>query len=198
MNSEQVNRGMRLRRYRQEKKLTLRELATATGLSIGFLSKIENGTGNPSIDNIQKICFALGITVNDLVTEKNSSELFSAIHENESYILRKDERCLLYNYGDNIRFESVFEGNPHFKVNIFTLSGRSKEHYSTIHSYDELGVVAKGSMSINLAGQGQYELTEGDCIMIRARTPHTVIPLSDEKCISFWVEISEGANDAKP
>lgn len=47
MNSEQVNRGMRLRRYRQEKKLTLRELATATGLSIGFLSKIENGTGKP-------------------------------------------------------------------------------------------------------------------------------------------------------
>lgn len=51
------------------------------------------------------------------MTEKNSSELFSAIHENESYILRKDERCLLYNYGDNIRFESVFEGNPHFKKN---------------------------------------------------------------------------------
>ncbi|MGN1009066.1 MAG: helix-turn-helix domain-containing protein [Butyricicoccus sp.] len=196
MNNELVSRGNHLRNCRQEKKLTLRQLSEMTGISVGFLSKIEKGIGNPSISNIQKICCALDITVNELMTPKAEAELFSTIHKNASYVLRNTERCLLYNFSDVVRFEAIYEGNPHFKVNVMTLSakmqvsGDAANRFSSTHSYDEFGIVAKGSMVLEIAGQGRYDLNEGDCIMIRAQTEHTVIS-SSEECISYWIEIAE-------
>lgn len=178
--------------------MTLQDLASRTGLSAGFLSKIENGIGNPSVNNIQKICYALDITVNELMMSKQEEKLLSTVNEHDSYVLRSPERCLLYNFSNAVRFESLFEGSPHFKLNVMTLAGRTEPpfHTTSTHSYDEFGVVAKGRMLIQLADQAQYELAEGDCIMIRARTPHTVTAISPEECVSFWVEISEKSSDS--
>ena len=75
MENKQKNRGARLKAWRQSRGLKLKDLAARTGLSIGFLSKIENGTGNPSVDNIQKICYVLGVTPNDLLTQKSEEEI---------------------------------------------------------------------------------------------------------------------------
>lgn len=191
MNAEQKSRGMHLRMCRQKKKMTLQVLSKQTGLSPGFLSKIENGICNPSINNIQKICYALGITANELMATKTSDELLSTVSGQSSYVLGSGERCLIYNFSDLMRFEAVYEGSPHFKINIMTLSGGTNEHYNSIHQYDEFGIVSKGSMSIELGNGTKYELTEGDCIMIRAQMPHTVVNTSPEACISSWVEIYE-------
>ena len=47
--------GNNLKKIRQEKKLTLDELAGITGVSKGMLSQIEKGTTNPTINTIWKI-----------------------------------------------------------------------------------------------------------------------------------------------
>ena len=51
--------GSTLRSLRQQHGLTLQEMAEKTGLSAGFLSKIERGASQPTINNLQKI---LGVT----------------------------------------------------------------------------------------------------------------------------------------
>ena len=191
MNKEQVARGMLLRRRRQEKNLTLRELAELTGLSTGFLSKIENGIGNPSADNIQKIGYALGITINELMENTQNLRHISPATGKPSYILRKNERSLLYDFANMVRFESLLDESPNFKVNVYTLFGGSGEHYSSMHNYDEFGVVMKGTLGIQFEGEEEQTLGEGDCIMIRARTRHDMIAVSSEECVSVWVEITE-------
>ena len=45
-----------LRKYRKK---TLPGLAKEAGISKGLLSKIENGTGNPTIETVQKIANAI-------------------------------------------------------------------------------------------------------------------------------------------
>lgn len=40
--------------------ISLNELARKTGLSPQFLSRIENGKANPSLDTLDKICKGLG------------------------------------------------------------------------------------------------------------------------------------------
>jgi transcriptional regulator with XRE-family HTH domain len=45
-----------LRKYHR---LTLTQLARKSGISKGLLFKIENGKGNPTLQTVQKICFAL-------------------------------------------------------------------------------------------------------------------------------------------
>ncbi|MBL7487664.1 helix-turn-helix domain-containing protein [Frankia sp. AgB1.9] len=61
-----------VRRFREERKLSLGELARRSGLSKQTLSKIEQGTGNPTIDSIEAIADALHLTMRRLVTEWGS------------------------------------------------------------------------------------------------------------------------------
>ncbi len=107
MNPDPISRGIRLKSYRKSKKMTLKELSEETGLSVGFLSKIENGFGNPSINNVQKICYALGITVNDLMITKTEDEYLNNINKDSSYVVRQSDRCLLYDFSGLVRFESL-------------------------------------------------------------------------------------------
>lgn len=51
-----------LRRLRIEQRLTLAQVASAAGLSKGFLSKIERGEGNPTTRKIERIAQVLSVT----------------------------------------------------------------------------------------------------------------------------------------
>ena len=55
--------GREVRAFRRQQKLTVAELANATGLSIGMLSKIENGITSPSLSTLQALSHALSTPV---------------------------------------------------------------------------------------------------------------------------------------
>lgn len=57
--------GRRMRFLRQEKKLTLRQLATRVGVSPSLLSKIEIGSSSPSLFTIYKVAKSLQINLKD-------------------------------------------------------------------------------------------------------------------------------------
>lgn len=62
--------GQRLRRLREERGLTLAQVATAAGLSVSHLSAIENGTRrNPSFHIVARIARVYGVPVDSLVEE---------------------------------------------------------------------------------------------------------------------------------
>ncbi|WP_405093177.1 helix-turn-helix domain-containing protein [Micromonospora sp. NBC_01392] len=58
-----------VRRFRQERQLSLGDLARRAGLSKQTLSKIEQGSGNPTVDSLGAIADALQLTVRRLLTE---------------------------------------------------------------------------------------------------------------------------------
>lgn len=66
--------GMRIRKIRKERKLTLAELA-GDRLTKGMLSLIENDKANPSMDSLAYIAEQLGIEVSELLEEVSASEL---------------------------------------------------------------------------------------------------------------------------
>lgn len=53
--------GREVRGYRHQKGMTVADLAQATGLSIGMLSKIENGNTSPSLTTLQTLANALSV-----------------------------------------------------------------------------------------------------------------------------------------
>lgn len=55
--------GREVRSHRRQKSMTVADLATATGLSIGMLSKIENGHTSPSLNTLQTLADALTIPI---------------------------------------------------------------------------------------------------------------------------------------
>ena len=47
--------GEKIRKLRKEKKLTLKDIAEATGLSIGYISQLERGAVEPSLASLRKV-----------------------------------------------------------------------------------------------------------------------------------------------
>ena len=65
--------GRRLRAQRTTLGLTLAEVAGQADLSLPYLSNLERGRGNPTIDALGKIAGALGTTVGSLVGKTDVS-----------------------------------------------------------------------------------------------------------------------------
>jgi len=55
-----VSIGQKMKALRQEKKLTLKEVAEQTGFSISFLSQFERGKSSATLESLKKIAWALG------------------------------------------------------------------------------------------------------------------------------------------
>jgi transcriptional regulator with XRE-family HTH domain len=53
--------GRALNSYRKQQNMTVTELSEATGLSVGMLSKIENGITSPSLSTLQSLANALSV-----------------------------------------------------------------------------------------------------------------------------------------
>ena len=60
--------GQRLRFIRRENQLTLKKLSQLSELSIPYLSDIERGVVNPSVDTLRKVAEAYNISVKDLIS----------------------------------------------------------------------------------------------------------------------------------
>src|SRR5512138_1155413 len=58
-----VNIGERLRELREARNISMRALATRSGLSANALSMIERGKASPSVSTLYKLADALGISI---------------------------------------------------------------------------------------------------------------------------------------
>lgn len=63
--------GEHIKELRKKKGLTLRELSTKIGISISFLSDIENSRSKPSLQKLEAIAKGLDVTVSYLLGEDN-------------------------------------------------------------------------------------------------------------------------------
>jgi XRE family transcriptional regulator of biofilm formation len=65
--------GQRIQQLRLARKMTLSELAERSGVAKSYVSKIErNIQSNPSIQFLEKMADALGVSLNDLLQEKTA------------------------------------------------------------------------------------------------------------------------------
>ena len=60
--------GQRLRLIRKENQLTLKKLSQLSELSVPYLSDMERGVVNPSVDTLQKVATAYNISVKDMIS----------------------------------------------------------------------------------------------------------------------------------
>ena len=69
--------GSKIRKIRNDLKMTSSELAIAIGVSQSFISGIENDTKKCSLENLQLICRALGITLSDFFNDGSNAVVLS-------------------------------------------------------------------------------------------------------------------------
>jgi transcriptional regulator with XRE-family HTH domain len=75
---EEARIGHRLRAQREAQRLTLSQLADASGLTKGFLSKVERDLATPSVASLLRLCDGLGLSIGELFDETNGQDLVRA------------------------------------------------------------------------------------------------------------------------
>ena len=59
--------GGKIKRHREDRRLTQTELSKAIGISRSYLSDVENNRNNPSIRTVENIAKKLGMTLCELL-----------------------------------------------------------------------------------------------------------------------------------
>lgn len=75
--------GERIKKSRNEKGLSLRELASKVDLSASFLSQIEQGKASPSIENLKKIATSLDVKVSYLIEDEEETRNMEVVKKDE-------------------------------------------------------------------------------------------------------------------
>lgn len=57
--------GLRVKELRLEKGLSQEKLANLAGVDRTYMTQVENGKRNISIENIRKVCIALNVSLSD-------------------------------------------------------------------------------------------------------------------------------------
>lgn len=157
-------RGAIIRRARKAQKMNLVNLAEKTGVSLSFLSQVERGIINPSINSLRRIALALGTPVSHFFDESASTN---------GPVVRKDERKVLVNKDSRLIYQLLSLNHNHriefllSKLEIGAISAES----SMAHKGDEAALVLQGECRMEL-GDDKYDLKEGDSIYITENTPH--------------------------
>jgi transcriptional regulator with XRE-family HTH domain len=71
--------GEELRQLRQEKEMSLRDVASSACTSLGYLSEVERGLKEPSSEILFAICRALEVPLSSLLSEVSSKLLLEEL-----------------------------------------------------------------------------------------------------------------------
>ncbi|MDQ7095139.1 cupin domain-containing protein [Desulfosporosinus sp. PR] len=168
--------GERIKTVRKQRSMTLQDLADRSGLSIGFISKVERGLTSPAFSALLGICRALQV---DLV------ELVQASTDRRP-VIRKNERMSMFPKADDgLRHEFGTQGFRKIKGLWLTLRPGA-EDISRGHSEEELGIVIKGRLKVTLEKE-PYILEEGDALYIDSYVPHSLKNIGNGECVCFFV-----------
>lgn len=162
--------GKEVRAFRQQQKMTVFALAEETGLSIGMLSKIENGNTSPSLTTLQTLSNALSVPLTSFFRgfeESRSAVLTKAGMGAES--ARRGTRAghqynLLGHIGSNASGVVV---EPY----LITLSEESDVFPVFQHDGIETIYMLEGEVDYR-HGNKIYELKPGDTLFFDADAPH--------------------------
>ena len=159
-----------MRAHRRQKNFTVADLSLATGISIGMISKIENGNTSPSLSTLQTLANALGVTLTSLF--RRFEEKRNAIHTKSGdgvEMEREGTRAghqykLLGHLGSNASGVVV---EPY----LITLNEASDIFPTFQHEGVEMLYMLEGEVSYR-HGSHLYILKPGDTLFFDADAPH--------------------------
>lgn len=173
--------GREIRNLRRAKRLTLQQLSSEAGLSIGFLSQIERGHSSPSVKAMHSIASALGVTIGwffraDAEANPELSDL----------VVRSGSRR-------RIRFEGGIQDEllcPDLGGKLELLESRlaprsSSGQQTYRHEGEEAGIVLRGQLDL-WVGEKHARLNPGDSFAFDSSQPHRYANCGDEETVVIW------------
>lgn len=170
---------------RKKHKLTLDQLATASGVSRSMLSQIERGQANPTLTVTFRIAQAFGMSIGELVDQPWASSSIEVVHgEDKSNFFRNDNEC-------QIRTLSPL----HIEKNIEFYELRIAPGASLVSSphfegTKELLTITSGEARL-ISGITSCDLQQGDSAHYRADLEHKIKNSGSSELVCYLVVTSQ-------
>lgn len=155
--------GAKLRAARTSQGLSLGQLAETTGLSKGFLSRVERDETSPSVSTLVQLCQVLSLPVGALFTEPDIQRVsyvdaprinLGGVHAEERLMSARSEHRVQL-------LHSELEPDAHGGSDLYTINC----------DVEVLHVLA-GNLSVRFADRS-VSLGPGDALTFPGREPHT-------------------------
>jgi transcriptional regulator with XRE-family HTH domain len=158
-----------IRAYRLRRNLTLAQLSELSGVSVGHLSRLENGTRTPTVRLLLQLARALGVSVGELVGETSQQSTVYVSRSVDRHTIEADDTSLQSLSDPSLRWLQAVELN--------LMPGRVGEPAS--HSGEEWIYVLSGAIEVDLNGS-VCSLGADDAVHFRADVPHALRNPHDE------------------
>lgn len=156
--------GQNLKRLRQERNLSLGQLAEAAGVSKVMLSQIEKGDSNPTVNTLFKIVTGLGVSYSALMDQLPA----------DTDVIRAGEAPTHVSEDGGYRLSCYLPNAPErgFEIYVDELDpGCAHETDGHGEGTEEFTYVAAGTLEMTACGE-THELHAGDAIRFDASQPH--------------------------
>jgi transcriptional regulator with XRE-family HTH domain len=156
--------GARLRHIRQKKGMTMDALATAASIDKGFLSRLERGTKQPSVETVLRLSAALQVPIGQLFGEQTAED---TVHISRTAGRPRSEQAGGYSFellnAEGGPMEAfIFEAGPEFT------RGEGQQHDG-----EEMFYVLAGTIEMRTPDRS-YVLEAGDCAFFPGHLPHSM------------------------
>ncbi|MFP3990189.1 XRE family transcriptional regulator [Streptomyces sp. E11-3] len=153
---ESVRVGVAIRRRRRSLRLTLATVAQRSGLSVPFLSQVENERARPSRTSLERVADALGTTAVELLCAADAERTVEVVRAGVEPVEEPSTRHLVRGQHQLHAVEFVGEHD----------AGREFQHRN-----DELMYVAEGAVEVEAEGRA-YRLARGDTLFLSGGVRH--------------------------
>ena len=161
--------GTVLKQHRLNQHLTIQDVSELSDISRGMLSRIENDQATPSLDALQRICQALGVSLSNLFKDFDVPEggaKFVPRGQGLDVARRGTKRghsyeLLSYDQGAKKLFEPF----------LITLDDESETFPRFQHEGREFIYMLEGKIEYRI-GKNSYVLENGDALSFHGNIPH--------------------------
>ena len=191
--------GPRLRLAREQRQLSVRELARRIGCSASLISQIERGVSVPSVGVLYSLAAELDSSLDHLLFGADQRRSQAPVSEptarepepGPGIVQRADGRNII-DLASGVRWERLTPGADamtDFLEVIYSPGGHSTDERRPLrHDGREYGLVISGRLQANV-GFESYELGPGDSIAFDSSTPHEYLNKTGEPVHAIWVVV---------
>jgi transcriptional regulator with XRE-family HTH domain len=172
--------GSTIRRLREERNLSLKEVALRSDLTPSFLSQVERNITSPSVASLRKVAQAFGVPL---------TALFQGPSIPENHVVRrKDRRQLIHprrQWRDYLLTPNL-TSKLQVILSVIEPGGGSGDEAYAHDSDEECVVILRGRLEF-WVGSDWYLLEEGDSIVFESRIPHRNSNPGPDQAEVLWI-----------
>ncbi|RZT57391.1 XRE family transcriptional regulator [Microcella alkaliphila] len=200
----QFDLGAELRKVREARKLSLRAVASAVGVSASLLSQVETGKTQPSVSTLYSLVNFLGISLDSLMGHPGTSGAPLGLRQaddgqprdparaSDSVVQRREDNPVI-EMENGVTWERLSVGETAIAdpliVTYQPQGSSSVEGKMMRHAATEYGVLLEGTLTLRIEFD-RYVIEPGDSFCFDAIKPHMYVNEGDVPARGIWFVIA--------